>query len=60
MNEENFSFVENLDHTVETKTITIERLSKGGYVVVGTPKLNHSELNELLDVLYHELKQRGN
>lgn len=52
-------FVENLGHVVERKTVTLERLSKGGFVVLGTPKLTRDELNELLGVIYHELKVRG-
>lgn len=54
-----FKFVANLGHTVETKIVKIEQLSKGGYVILGTPKLTHAELNELLGVCFHELKVRG-
>jgi hypothetical protein len=52
-------FIENLGHTVEVKTITLERLSKGGIAVMGTPKLTLEEVNELLGVLFHELHVRG-
>ena len=51
--------ISNLGFLVETKQVTIERLSKGGYVILGTPKLTVSELNELLGVIYHELNERG-
>lgn len=53
------NLVVNFGHTVETKTVRIERLSKGGYVIIGTPKLTHAELNELLSVCFHELHVRG-
>ena len=46
--------IENFGHTVETKTITIERLSKGGYVILGTPKLTNQELNEVIGVCHHQ------
>ena len=52
-------FIENLGHTVEKKTVIIEKLSKGGYVISGTPKLTFEELNELLGVIFHELNRRG-
>ena len=43
----------------QKKTVIIERLSKGGYVILGTPQLTHDELNELLGVIYHELNRKG-
>ena len=53
-----FELVENLGHTVEKKEVIIERLSKGGYVVLGTPKLTFEEVNELLGVCLHEIDVR--
>lgn len=46
--------IKNLGHTIESKTITIERLSKGGYVILGTPKLTNDELNEVIGVCHHQ------
>jgi len=51
--------IANLGHTIEKKEIVIEKLSKGGYVVLGTPRLTLDELNEVLGVIFHELKIRG-
>lgn len=47
-------YVENLGHTIETKTIILEKLSKGGYVVLGTPALTNEELNEIIGVCHHQ------
>ena len=56
-------YIGNLGHTVEKKVISIERLSGGGYVIMGTPDLNFQELNELIGVCHHQIewnaKKRG-
>lgn len=52
-----FEAIMNLGHTVETKTITLERLSKGGYVILGTPLLTNAELNEVIGVCHHQREQ---
>ena len=46
--------IENLGHTVEKKIITLEILSKGGVVILGTPDLTNAELNELIGVCHHQ------
>ena len=53
----------NLGHSISSKTITIERLSKDqdnlpSYVVLGTPKLDRNEIYELIGVLKHEIRFR--
>lgn len=47
---------DNLGHTIRSKTITIEKLSKGGYVILGTPELTFEELNEVLGVINHQIE----
>lgn len=51
-------FIVNLGISVDRKEIAIERLSKGGYIILGTPKLTFTELNELLGVILHEIDIR--
>jgi hypothetical protein len=53
----------NLGHSISSKTITIERLSKDqdnlpSYVILGTPKLDRNEIYELIGVLKHEIRFR--
>ena len=53
----------NLGHSISSKTITIERLSKDqdnlpSYVVLGTPKLDRNEIYELIGVLKQEIRFR--
>jgi hypothetical protein len=52
-------FICNLGKPISRKEIAIEKLESGSWVVLGTPKCSREELNELLGVIYHELKQRG-
>lgn len=57
-------YMGSLGHTIEIKKITLEKLSKGGYVVLGTPALTNEELNEIIGVCHHQrevnVKQIGN
>jgi len=50
--------IENLGIPIETKTITLETLSKGGLVILGTPKLTRNEVYELIGCLEHEIRHR--
>jgi hypothetical protein len=49
-------FVGNLGHPISKKTVTIEKLSKGGFVICGTPQLSFEEMNELIGVLNHQIE----
>jgi len=49
-------FIANLGHTINRKEIVIEELSKGGYVILGTPKLTFKELNEVVGVCIHQIE----
>lgn len=52
-------FIENLGHTVGTKTVTIEQLSKcGSPIILGTPKLTRNEIYDLMNCLKHEIRHR--
>jgi len=55
---DDMELIVNLGHTIETKTVTLEKLSKGGYIILGTPKLTIEELNELIGVCHHEREVR--
>ena len=52
-------FICNLGKPISRKEVVIEKLESGSFVVLGTPKCSREELNELLGVIYHELKMRG-
>lgn len=53
-------YMGNLGHPIETKTITLEKLSKGGYIVLGTPTLTNEELNEVIGVCHHQREINAN
>jgi hypothetical protein len=52
------NLIANLGHVISTKTITIEELSKGNFVIIGTPKLTRNEIFEVMGVLQHEIRWR--
>lgn len=51
-------FMENLGQSISKKEIVIEKLSKGGYVVIGTPKLDRDELAQVIGICQHEIRYR--
>lgn len=56
--------IENLGHSVTSKTVKIEKLSKldsegfPSYIIIGTPQLDNNEIIELYNVIKWEIKLR--
>jgi hypothetical protein len=56
--------IENLGHSITSKQVKIERLSKldhegyPSYVILGTPQLDNNEIMDLYNVIKHEMKMR--